>query len=373
MESSRKTSGLSSLVITSNELDEMRRLVGVVGSGAGASAAESKDALLRATRKAASAARSAAWPNTLEGLRRRKVEERAARDVASEAAAVELDREAADARLMERLAVLRAANAYFEGQSDKVKALRNFRQRVADKESDTAATTLRKRREAALKGDEADFVAFQTAQKNAGDAIEAAKTASARVRAGEIAAGLTLQVRGVIQRRADDNAAEDARALLVKADSERLAGEERAALARKAAIIAAGKLKFAADNAMERAARANAADEGAALTIVVAAQVAQQEAQKALVKGILARQKAEREAHADIITGIVSALSDRQARAPSAEREAWRESAYRYRLRARCGVKPSIAIGARHQAVAVRKQNTKLRAPIGVCWHYAPR
>jgi len=290
------------MTISSNELSAMKRMA---AAGIAVTESEDRDASTRASRKAASIARSSAWPNTLEGLRRRKDEERLARAAAAEAAAAELDREAADARLAERLSVLQTANAYFEGQSDKVKALRNFRQRVADRESNTAAMDLRARRKEALAGVDRDFFEFEKGEREAGDARDAEKKANARARAAEIAAGLTAQVKGCIQRRADDNAAEDVRAAQVKADANAMAADERAALARKAAAAAAGKLKFAADNAAERAGRAARADDGAALTLVVAAQVAEQDAKKAIVAGVLARIKAEGEAKADIITGLV--------------------------------------------------------------------
>jgi hypothetical protein len=301
----RSTGGAAAaLTISAADLDGMRRLA-AAPPRAPVSAADEAERARRDALRAASAARAEAWPNTLLGLRRQKAADRAARLAAAEDAALKLDAETQEARLNERLKVLRAANAYFEGQSDKVKALRNFRQRVDDAESNAANGALRAARAAALAGADAEFFAEKEAERAAGEAADAARRAGAKERARVVAAELTAQVKGAIARRRDENEAERLRGLAVAADAKAQAEEERAAAAAKVAAAAASQRAFAAETAADIARRAARADENIALEEIVAAQVAKKEWTTRTIAGVLARQREEKEEKARVITGLV--------------------------------------------------------------------
>ena len=297
----------AAITISAADLQAIQRVAAAPGHGDGGSSGDLSEAALRASRAAASAARAAQWPNTLAGLRRRKDAARSEAAAAREAEAVALDAVMAEERLGERLAILRAANAYFAGQSDKVKALRSYQQRQMDLESNQANAAVRARRAAGEAAAVAEHHSALMAGVAAGEAEEAARRASARERARGVAEGLTAQVRAAYAARAEAGRAEAQRAQEVLADA-RLQ-EEEAAAAAAARVRAASEAThaFARDNARLAASRADAGRAEAAVDARVQAEVQRQEAKAATIAGVLAAQKEEAQRKAKVISDLVRA------------------------------------------------------------------
>ena len=303
------SSSVQPLTLTASELASLRRLA-EAPVFTSTSAAEQAAAAQRAARKAASKARSAQWPNTLEALRARKEEARAAQAAEAEAAGAALDAEIEDERLQERLRVLRAANDYFAGQSDKVKALRNFRQLQDDREATAAGTALKQRRAAQDASTEAAFVASKLQELQAADAQEAFMRQGARAHSKVVAQELTAQVHAAVSAKLKHTAEEYERGRAIAADTAAMEAAELAALVAKRAAAAASTKAFALENVRMAASRASAADADKELSAFVAAQVAAKEAQGAQIKSIMERQRVEGAKKAQMVAELVSSAAE---------------------------------------------------------------
>ena len=303
----------SAVTISLHDLQALQRIASVPGHGDGGTGGDRAQAALAAQRKAASAARAAQWPNTLAGLRRRKEEAKSAALAAKEAADLELDAVMAEERLGERLSILRAANAFFAGQSDKVKALRNYQQRQMDLETNQANARVRARRAAGEQEETAAFHDSVMAQVAEGEAGEAGRRAAQRERARGVAEGLHAQVREAYAKRATENRAEVLRGLEVAADAKRMEEEAAAALAAKARQAALATRAFAADNARLAASRTDARAAEAAVDERVQHEVLRQEDKVSKIQGVLAAHREEAQRKARIISELVRARPPSQA------------------------------------------------------------
>lgn len=122
----------NAIVISSSELDSIRRQAFMEGLKP-VNRADESESQLKEARKTASKARAEKWPNTLAGARAAKDQARRNERAAKEAALVELDEMEENLRLQERLTVIRKANDYYSKQSDRMKALENYRYVLAGK------------------------------------------------------------------------------------------------------------------------------------------------------------------------------------------------------------------------------------------------
>ena len=295
--------------ISLEELQSIRRMASAPGHSSGGSSSDLGEAALRAERRARSVARSSQWPNTLAGLRRGKEAAKAASQAAADREAEAMDAAIAEERLAERLSILKAANAYFAGQSDKVKALRTFQQRRQDMEANQANAQLRARRAGEEAAEDSAYHHSIMAQVAEGDASEAHGRATQRVRAREVAEGLTAQVREAYAARARESQAEVERAQEVVRDAVRMQAEAEAAAQDKLRHVAQANREFAAENARLAAMRLDA---GAAEAVVdgrVLQETRRQEDKVAKIKGILAAQKTEADRKAKVISDLVSGSS----------------------------------------------------------------
>ncbi len=113
--------------ISATEFERLRRETQVISVARTLSIAEEAEQQLRASRREASQARSGKWPNTLVAARARKTQARLDERDAREHAAQELDAIEEDVLRQERLGHIRRANEYYSQQSDRMKALENYR------------------------------------------------------------------------------------------------------------------------------------------------------------------------------------------------------------------------------------------------------
>ena len=293
------------ITISLQDLNAIKRVAAAPGTSDGGSRGDFAEAALKQSRSAASAARAAQWNNTLAGLRRRKDAARAAAVEAAEKEAQELDAVMAEDRLAERLTILKAANAYFAGQSDKVKALRSYQQRVMDVETNKANAALVHRRKAAYAEETAAYHDFMMAQVAEGDAKDAGGRDALRAKAKVVAADLTRQVREVLVVRQERRKEEWERGQEIIRDTLRMEEEAAAALVGKARAAAAATKAFAADNIRLAASRADAGKVEADLDARVLGEVERHEAKVAKIQGILAAQQAEANRKAKVISDLV--------------------------------------------------------------------
>ena len=199
MNSSKTLLAPAAITISSDDLFNMRRLADAPVWTR--SVAEEKEANLRETRHQASKERASRWPNTLDGLRKRKDKERLDRAVETEARYQILDAEDAARREAERQAILNKAKDFMEEQKEKIKVVKNYRQKSHDfdilrQQAELKAEMLAEQK----KIDEADYkrMLHDLAQTNA---EEEGKIERQRQKAAALQAERKETLRLVIQRR----------------------------------------------------------------------------------------------------------------------------------------------------------------------------
>lgn len=121
------TTASAAVTISATAFDEIRRAAFSSDVLQSKSRADEEYAALKAARREASHARSSKWPNTLTAQRAKKTQTRQDERDGKEDAQLELDAIEENLRLQERLAVIRKANEYYSTQSDRMKALENYR------------------------------------------------------------------------------------------------------------------------------------------------------------------------------------------------------------------------------------------------------
>jgi len=299
------------LTLSASELSSIKRLAYAVGgTNDGGSRADLSEAALKETRREASRARASQWPNTLAGLRRRKEEAKQQRLEKAEEEALELDKVMAEERLSERLTIIRAANDYFAGQSDKVKALRNYQQQQADRESNEANISLRARRSAAESAVDNLYHEKMMAEVAAGEKKDAGGRAVLRAKAKFVAADIKEQVKAVFVKKIAEKKEEEDAAMALLADIEAQEREAAAAVVAKRQHAAAATKAFALENIKMAASRTDAKKEEADLDARVAAEAARNERRTATIKSIISGQHKEAERKAKVISDLVSEFSE---------------------------------------------------------------
>lgn len=296
----------ASITLSASDLLDIRRVANARGgTNDGGSRADLAEQALRQSRRAASQAKSSLWPNTLAGMRRRKEEAKALALARAEEEAQALDAVMAEERLRERMAILRSANEYFSGQSDKVKALRNYQQRQADREANEANAALRARRSAAERAMEEQYHDTLMAEVAAGEAADAGGRAAMRVKSKVVAADLRVQVREAYQRKMEEQREEAERAAAIVADIQAQEREAEAGVRHRREHAAAATKAFALENIRMAQTRMDVGKAEGELDARVAGEKARQEGRVAQIKSILDTHQVEAQRKAKVISDLV--------------------------------------------------------------------
>jgi hypothetical protein len=295
----------NAVTITSGDLHRMRALAdGGVALKAGASASE---AATRAARKAASEARAAQWPNTLEALRRRKDQARKDAAAAHEASLVADDAASAAVREAERLAAIDAAKALVRQQTDKFKIVANYRARSYDMDVLAKQAALKAAAASARARADADEHARMLADLSAATEEDSRKLEAARAKARAQQEDQHRQIRAIIDRRiaALHETEEEGKRMLADIAA-RDAEATAAAYARRDAGAAAQRA-FKEENVRLQAVRAEMKKSEAEMMTWIAAQAAAKEEQDAKIRAIIVRQREEAERKARVISDLMAA------------------------------------------------------------------
>lgn len=144
--------------ISRHEYDHIRRIVSNVMPGSDStkktfmetvslgSKAEDDEKQLRETRRMMSKTRSAQWPNTLEGLRKTKIQARVDRLAAKEAAQQLLDEEEERIRLRDKLNTLRQAKEKIASEDIRMRNLKSYQQMSYNADVNAALMKLKAQR-----------------------------------------------------------------------------------------------------------------------------------------------------------------------------------------------------------------------------------
>ncbi len=301
------TSLSSAVTISASDFDRMRRTAFSSSATQVVSADMEAESTLRQTRKMMSQTRAAKWPNTLEGLRKRKEEARQARLDAAEAHQQELDARDEERLQNQRLEILRKAADEMIEKSEKMKMLRNYRNQSNQWEILKLQQAIKQERDMTMRaGAEAAHAAMMEAIAR-GNAEEDRKAERARQKAKELAATQQQQLREVVDQRLAELRETEAQGRRMAAQVERLIAEEQAAMVARKDAGRARNMELTLENTrlLEFRNVAKAKDEEAMK--YYAKQAAAKEAFDAKKLELIERRRVEAAAKAKRIADAVSA------------------------------------------------------------------
>jgi hypothetical protein len=304
MSSTKSLHAPAAITISSDDLFNMRRLADAPVWTR--SVAEEREANLRETRHQASKERASRWPNTLEGLRKRKDKDRLDRAAETEAKYKILDAEDAARREAERQAILNKAKDFMEEQKEKIKVVKNYRQKSHDfdilrQQAELKAEMLAEQK----KIEEEDYkrMLHDLAQTNA---EEEGKIELQRRKAAALQAERKETLRLVIQRRLAEMAETEEAGRRQNAEIIQRQNESTAAAIARKELGAQKNKEFQIENQRLKALREEMKKGEAETLVWIAAQAEAKEVQDKLIKDILLRARVEAEKKAKQISDIMS-------------------------------------------------------------------
>ena len=301
--SSSSSAMAAAVTISADELFSMRRMADAPVWTR--SVAEEREADLRAQRQAASKERAGRWPNTLEGLRKRKDQARLDRIAEAEAAGRVQDGIEKAKRDAERQAVLDRASGFMEQQKEKMKVLANFRARSYDADILKQQGELKRESEEERRREEQEAHERMLHELAQAQAEEDGKMGAMRAKARALQAERTATLKEVIARRIKEmEETEEAGRRSLEEIAARAQDQYNAAVAKRE-LGAAKNREFQEENRRLKAVREEMKKGEAEALAWVAAQAEAKEAKDKLIKSIIQRGRDEAEKKARQITEIM--------------------------------------------------------------------
>lgn len=260
----------------------------------------------RQTRKEASAARAARWPNTLEALRHRKEQSRKDMIAAHEAKLIKEDEESQAKREEERQQAIKRAQQMVKEQSEKFKIISNFRQRSYDMEILETQNQLKAQLANARRKEEEQYHQKILADLAASTEEENKKLEAARNKAREQQLDQKRQIQAVIDRRIQEIKETEEQGKRMLIEIEKREKEAYDNLVAKRQEGAKQIIAMKAENQRLQALRAELKKNETEMMNWIAEQAAAKEAQDGRIKAIIERQRIEANRKAQIISDLMS-------------------------------------------------------------------
>lgn len=261
---------------------------------------------LRQTRKEASAARAARWPNTLEALRHRKEQTRKDMIAAHEAKLIKEDEESQAKREEERQQAIQRAHQMVKEQSEKFKIISNFRQRSYDMDILNTQNELKAQLANARRREEEQYHQKILADLAASTEEETRRLEAARAKAREQQLDQKRQIQAVIDRRIQEIKETEEQGKQMLIEIEKREKEAYDSLVAKRQQGAQQIIAMKAENQRLQALRTELKKSEAEMMNWIAEQAATKEAQDKRIRSIIDRQRDEANRKAQIISDLMT-------------------------------------------------------------------